>query len=105
MPMFAGASVGPAPSWGSGSVTPMSDHPVPAPDIPEGRTIKGPASYFRSIERTYGQPMQFWLDLAAERIQAGEPHMAVVDRLKSEHAMGHGHANAVVAYVRAHLPG
>ena len=29
-------------------------------------------------------------------------HMAMVDWLKAEHAMGHGHANALVAHYRAH---
>jgi hypothetical protein len=31
--------------------------------------------------------------------------MEVVEWLKSEHSMGHGHANAVVAWVRAKLGG
>ena len=25
--------------------------------------VKGPASYFPSIEKTYGQPIDHWLDL------------------------------------------
>lgn len=60
---------------------------------------KGPASYFPSIERTYGRPIDEWLDLARSR--SGDKHMEVVNWLKSEHGLGHGHANAIVAYVRA----
>ena len=62
--------------------------------------IKGPASYFPSIERTYGKPVQHWLDrLDTVRDQ---PHMAQVALLKDQHGIGHGHANALVAYHRAH---
>jgi len=60
---------------------------------------KGPASYFPSIEKKYGHPIQHWLDLA--RGMRGMKHMEVVSRLKSDHGLGHGHANAVVAYVLA----
>ena len=28
--------------------------------------VKGPASYFPSIEKTYGQPIDHWLDLDAD---------------------------------------
>ncbi|WP_369038257.1 DUF4287 domain-containing protein [Stenotrophomonas maltophilia] len=63
-------------------------------------TTKGPASYFPSIEKTYGQPVAHWLGLLAQR--PGLKHMALVSFLKSEHGLGHGHANALVAY---HLAG
>ncbi|MGM9426961.1 DUF4287 domain-containing protein [Hydrogenophaga sp. MI9] len=58
---------------------------------------KGPASYFPSIEKKYGQPIAHWLDLVAGL--KGMKHMEMVAWLKSEHGMGHGHANAIVAYV------
>ncbi|OII10887.1 hypothetical protein BIU97_08345 [Curtobacterium sp. MCBA15_009] len=79
----------------------MPEFRVFAPSQPtDGSTVKGPASYFPSIERTYGRPVQEWLDLANERLD-GETHMQVVAWLKTEHGLGHGHANAVVAYVKA----
>lgn len=58
---------------------------------------KGPASYFPSIEKKYGRPIQHWLDLVAAR--EGEAHMQRVAWLKAEHGLGHGHANAIVAHV------
>lgn len=57
---------------------------------------KGPASYFPSIEKTYGQPMNHWFDIVGKH--KDKKHMEIVNMLKSEHAMGHGHANAVVAF-------
>ena len=59
-------------------------------------TVKGPASYFPSIEAKYGQPVQHWLDLIATR--TGHPHMQIVGWLKDIHGLGHGHANALVAH-------
>lgn len=61
--------------------------------------VTGPASYFPSIEQKYGQPISHWLDL----VGALPPmkHMEIVALLKSEHGLGHGHANAIVAYVLA----
>lgn len=61
----------------------------------EGK-VTGPASYFPSIEKKYGQPIEHWLRLLS---QAGDlKHMELVSWLKAEHCMGHGHANAVVAW-------
>ena len=62
--------------------------------------VKGPASYFPSIEKTYEQPIAHWMSLLdglGER-----KHMEKVAFLKTEHRMGHGHANALVAH---HLAG
>jgi hypothetical protein len=64
--------------------------------------VKGPASYFPSIEKTYGRPVDEWLDLIRKRPQEG--HMETVSWLKREFGMGHGHANALVAYVRKQDP-
>ncbi|WP_374343821.1 DUF4287 domain-containing protein [Phenylobacterium sp.] len=61
--------------------------------------VKGPASYFPSIEKKYGQPIQHWLDLVKSRQPA--KHMELVAMLKDEHGLGHGHANAIVAHVMA----
>ncbi|HRD46346.1 MAG TPA: DUF4287 domain-containing protein [Caulobacter sp.] len=60
---------------------------------------KGPASYFPSMEKTYGQPISHWQTLIRARHPA--KHMELVAMLKDEHGMGHGHANAVVAYTLA----
>lgn len=57
---------------------------------------KGPASYFPSIEKKYGQPIAHWLDLV--RQLDGMKHMEMVNWLKTEHGLGHGHANAIVAH-------
>jgi len=62
-------------------------------------TVKGPASYFASIEKTYGQPIQHWPDLTAAR--PDETHMQTVAWLKTDNGIGHGHANAIVAHLRA----
>lgn len=57
--------------------------------------VKGPASYFPSIEAKYGRPIAEWKSLI--RAQTGLKHMELVAWLKSEHNMGHGHTNALVA--------
>lgn len=61
--------------------------------------VKGPASYFPSIEVKYGRPIEHWLELVRDRLD--RPHMEIVGWLKAEHGLGHGHANAIVAHVRA----
>jgi hypothetical protein len=62
----------------------------------EDNKVKGPASYFPSIEKKYGQPIDHWLNLLAGLTD--KKHMALVAWLKEEHGMGHGHANALVAH-------
>lgn len=58
--------------------------------------VTGPASYFPSIEKTYGKPIAHWMSVLG---QAGPlKHMEMVSLLKTRHEMGHGHANALVAY-------
>jgi hypothetical protein len=61
--------------------------------------VKGPASYFPSIEKTYGKPISHWLAILGE--MRDMKHIDMVSALKSEHKLGHGHANALVAYYRA----
>ena len=60
--------------------------------------VQGPASYFPSIEKKYGQPIDYWMTLL-EQVKDLK-HLEQVNWLKSEHAMGHGHANAIVAVFR-----
>lgn len=60
---------------------------------------KGPASYFPSIEKVYGKQVEHWFKLL-DAVK-DKKHMEQVAFLKSEHKMGHGHANALVAYHRA----
>lgn len=61
--------------------------------------IKGPASYFPSIEQKYGRPVAEWKAL----VRAAYPakHGELVTMLKADHGMGHGHANAIVAHTLA----
>lgn len=57
---------------------------------------QGPASYFPSIEKTYGQSIEHWLEVIDKA--PATKHMEVVEHLKTEHGLGHGHANALVAW-------
>ena len=59
-------------------------------------SVKGPASYFPSIEKSYGRPIAEWKNI----IRSSEltKHKQLVDMLKSEYGMGHGHASALVAH-------
>lgn len=61
--------------------------------------VKGPASYFPAIEAKYGKPVEHWFGIIDEMTDL--QHMEQVARLKTEHGLGHGHANALVAYRRA----
>jgi Domain of unknown function (DUF4287) len=67
--------------------------------MPTGAKVKGPASYFPSIEKTYGKPISHWTEVlnAAGRLK----HMELVSLLKTKHKLGHGHANALVAHFLA----
>jgi hypothetical protein len=61
--------------------------------------VKGPASYFPSIEQKYGRPIAEWKTL----IRSSEltKHLELVNWLKSEHGLDHGHANALVGHTLA----
>lgn len=60
--------------------------------------VQGPKSYFPSIEKKYGKPIDYWMEqLDSVR---DKKHMEQVNWLKAEFGMGHGHANAVVGVYR-----
>ena len=61
--------------------------------------VKGPASYFPSIEKKYGKPISYWTSLLGK--MKNEKHSEMVAMLKNDHGMGHGHANAIVAHFRS----
>jgi hypothetical protein len=57
--------------------------------------VKGPASYFPSIEQKCGRPIDEWQELIRQKLPA--KHIELVAMLKNHQGMGHGHANALVA--------
>jgi hypothetical protein len=61
--------------------------------------VKGPASYFPSIEKKYGMPLAHWKTLLDA--MPGAKHSEMVAMLKNDHAMGHGHATAIAVHYRA----
>jgi hypothetical protein len=68
-------------------------------DMATQDVVKGPASYFPSIEKKYGKPVAHWMQILK---QAGPlKHMELVNQLKTDHQLGHGHANALVAWFLA----
>ncbi|MGA0863168.1 MAG: DUF4287 domain-containing protein [Ilumatobacteraceae bacterium] len=66
--------------------------------MPE-KKLTGPASYFPSIEKKYGKPISHWKSMLLKMRDAR--HSEMVEILKKEHGLGHGHANAIVAHFRA----
>lgn len=61
--------------------------------------VRKPASYFPSIEKTYGKPVSHWFRILDS--MKDNKHMEQVAFLKTAHKLGHGHANALVGYYRA----
>jgi hypothetical protein len=59
---------------------------------------KRPCFLLSTIEKTYGQPIDHWMKVLDG--MKGKKHMEMVSALKSEHKLGHGHANALVAHHR-----
>ena len=70
----------------------MTEQSAPWPKV-------GPASYFPSIEKKYGRSIAQWQNIITSCGLA--KHMEIVGYLKSEHHMGHGHANALVGWTLA----
>ncbi len=62
------------------------------------KKVSGPASYFPSIEKKYGKPIDYWMKELKKVSQLA--HMEQVAHLKEKSEMGHGHANALVAVFR-----
>ncbi|MGW4122991.1 DUF4287 domain-containing protein [Nocardia sp. NPDC004711] len=56
----------------------------------------GPASYFPSIEAKYGRPVDEWFATLTASGRTG--HKDLVNWLKTEHELGHGHATALVQF-------
>lgn len=62
------------------------------------KKLIGPASYFPSIEKKYGKPIEYWMKELKK--VSNLAHMEQVAHLKTKFEMGHGHANALVAVFR-----
>lgn len=60
--------------------------------------VQGPQSYFPFIEKKYGKSIDHWMKVLKKH--KGLTHMEMVAVLKTDHEMGHGHANALVAVFR-----
>jgi hypothetical protein len=70
---------------------------------PKPDKVQGPASYFPSIEKKYGRPVEEWQAVvrSAPGYGAGANHMGRVALHKDQHRMGHGHPHPVVAPTHA----
>ncbi|WP_419809243.1 DUF4287 domain-containing protein [Sphingomonas sp.] len=64
---------------------------------------KGPASCFPSIEKKYGKLTAEWQAIVRSHLPAKQ--MQLVAMLKNDHAIGHGHANALAAHTLAQQRG
>ncbi len=62
------------------------------------KKVMGPASYCPSIENKYGNPIEYWMKELKKVSKLA--HMEQVAHLKEKFELGHGHANALVAYFR-----
>ena len=80
------------------SLAPISFHIYYSSQMAE-KKVTGPASYFPSIEKKYGKPIQYWMK-ALNKV-SNLTHMEQVAYLKENFEMGHGHANAIVHVFRA----
>jgi hypothetical protein len=77
----------------------MASNRTPPKETVPTTKVTGPASYFPSIEKKYGKPIAEWKKLI--RSQYPAKHMEIVNWLKAEHGVGHGHANALVGHTLA----
>ena len=68
-------------------------------DVSPPWSKQGPASYFPSIEKNYGRSIAEWQQIIAT--SPVSKHMEIVNWLKAEYGMGHGHANALVGWTLA----
>ena len=68
-------------------------------DVSPPWSKQGAASYFPSIEKNYGRSIAEWQQIIAT--SPVNKHMEIVNWLKAEYGMGHGHANALVGWTLA----
>ena len=61
--------------------------------------VKGPASYFPSIEKKYSKPIDHWMQII--KVAGPLKHSELVGLLKTDHQLGNGHAKALVAWFLA----
>jgi len=54
----------------------------------------GPVAYVPSIEKKYGKPLGEWMEIIASSPLT--KHSELVNWLKADYGVGHGHATALV---------
>jgi len=64
----------------------------------DAKKVMGPASYFPSIEKKYGKPIEHWMKELKKVLKLA--HMEQVAHLKNKFEMGHEYANALIAVFR-----